>query len=392
LPASAKSLVTTRGPVVLVSQDAFILNTSVRENILFGRAFEHNIYERVLEACCLNADLEQFGVSKDLTEIGERGVTLSGGKILWCTFWILSFLSLTSVFFVPIVGQKQRVALARAAYAQLFTDQDDALFGKATSGLVILDDPLSALDAGTAKLVFERLLKGPAALFSNAAVVLVTHASHFLSHVDNIVVLVEGKNEFTGPWASLVSFRSTNEKVNSFIEFICSAAQEKASDDNDHKTFESGDRSSRTKGVPTDKLMTVEDREYGLASASTWLLWFKHAGGFYFMSFQLLFMTIDRLAYVAVEYWLARWTNGAETSITAFGIEFDPQTDGRSAQYSYLKVFSSLLLVSVVGTILRSRWSVTGVHELLGASSLLCWCASWQLQCRTLSLPRKDAY
>lgn len=110
----------------------------------------------------------------------------------------------------------------------------------------------------------------------------------------------------------------------------------------------------------SDALITTEEREYGLASASTWLLWFKHAGGIFFLSFQILFMFIDRFAYVAVEYWLARWTNGAEASITAFGIEFDPQISGRSAQYKYLAVYGSLILVSVFGTILRSEWSVTG--------------------------------
>jgi ATP-binding cassette, subfamily C (CFTR/MRP), member 1 len=67
----------------LVSQDAFVLNTTLRENILFGRALNRDLYERVLDACCLRTDLELLGRSKDLTEIGERGITLSGGKYVW---------------------------------------------------------------------------------------------------------------------------------------------------------------------------------------------------------------------------------------------------------------------------------------------------------------------
>lgn len=80
LSATSSSVVTIGGPVVLATQDAFILNTTFRENVLFGRALCQKLYDRVLDACCLRPDLELFGRSRDLTEIGERGVTLSGGR------------------------------------------------------------------------------------------------------------------------------------------------------------------------------------------------------------------------------------------------------------------------------------------------------------------------
>lgn len=259
------------------------------------------------------------------------------------------------------LGQKQRVSIARAAYAQLFFEQEYADVEGVTGGLVLLDDPLSALDAGTAKTIFDRLLKGCDALLANAAVVLVTHASHFLSCVDNIIVLVDGVNEFTGSWAALASFKASNTRVATFIESISSSIQETAAGKKESKTYTlNRQRPQANDDVPVDALMTIEEREFGLSSPTTWLLWFKHAGGFFFLSFQVIFMSIDRFAYVAVEYWLARWTNGAETPIFAVGIEFDPQTDGRTAQYRYLTVYSSLILVSVLATIMRSLWSVTG--------------------------------
>ena len=92
LASAPSSTVKTSGPLFLVTQDAFILNTTLRENILFGRAMDRNVYDRVLDACCLQTDLELFGRSNDLTEIGERGITLSGGKFYnWLLFifpWI----------------------------------------------------------------------------------------------------------------------------------------------------------------------------------------------------------------------------------------------------------------------------------------------------------------
>jgi ABC-type multidrug transport system fused ATPase/permease subunit len=265
------------------------------------------------------------------------------------------------VIILYLAGQKQRVSLARAAYAVLCTEKENAEVGGAANGLVILDDPLSALDAGTAKLVFERLLKGRTALFCNAAVVLVTHASHFLNRVDNILVLVDGKNQFTGTWSDLVAFQPTEEKVLQFVDFMRASVQE--DEDGESKEQAVVTAAQKSHGMvesAADNLMTIEEREHGLASSSTWLLWFKHAGGFYFMFFQILFMSIDRFAYVAVEYWLARWTNGAEMPISVFNMEFPAQTDGRDAQYEYLTVFALLILISVLGTIARSLWSVTG--------------------------------
>lgn len=84
-------------------QYAWIQNTTVRENILFGKEYDRKWYEQVIEACALRPDLEMLPNS-DLTEIGERGITISG-------------------------GQKQRLNIARAIYFN--------------SDIVLMDDPLS---------------------------------------------------------------------------------------------------------------------------------------------------------------------------------------------------------------------------------------------------------
>jgi ATP-binding cassette subfamily C (CFTR/MRP) protein 1 len=80
VPADPESVVLTKGKVAYVAQTPFILNTTLRANILFGLPFEEDVYDRVLDACCLRQDIEQLGDFGDLVEIGERGVTLSGGR------------------------------------------------------------------------------------------------------------------------------------------------------------------------------------------------------------------------------------------------------------------------------------------------------------------------
>ena len=67
------------GSIAYVAQEAFIVNTTVRENIIFGKPFDMAKYRAVLEASALMPDLHQFAAG-DRTEIGERGVNLSGGQ------------------------------------------------------------------------------------------------------------------------------------------------------------------------------------------------------------------------------------------------------------------------------------------------------------------------
>jgi len=70
---------TVGGDIAYVAQEAFIFNSTVRENIIFGKEFNMDKYTRVLETSALMPDLYQF-TAGDSTEIGERGVNLSGGQ------------------------------------------------------------------------------------------------------------------------------------------------------------------------------------------------------------------------------------------------------------------------------------------------------------------------
>lgn len=184
------------------------------------------------------------------------------------------------------------MSLARAAYAR--------------ADLVLMDDPLSALDAGTAKMVFERLIKSPNALFSDTAVVLVTHAAHFLSKVDQIMLIVDGQNKFFGTWDDLSSFHPGDPKTERAIDFIRNSVQEGHSEEDGSDKGPSDQHSNEFRSTEKKSLMTIEEREHGLSSFNTWLLWFKHAGGVPFIGTLALFLALDRFMYVATEYWLAR--------------------------------------------------------------------------------------
>ena len=136
---------------------------TLRDNVLFGAPYDAAFYARVLSACALEADLAILP-GGDMTEIGERGVNLSG-------------------------GQKARVALARACYAK--------------ARVVLLDDVLSAVDAEVGAHLMTKCIEG--LLRENGAtVVLVTHHTHWLKDCDHVVCPQRGRHD-QGAGAAVVA-------------------------------------------------------------------------------------------------------------------------------------------------------------------------------------------
>ncbi|KAM9019894.1 multidrug resistance-associated protein 1-like isoform 1-T1 [Ara ararauna] len=156
-----------RGSVAYASQQAWIQNGTLQENVLFGANLHRPYYELVLESCALLPDLEQLP-NGDQTEIGERGVNISG-------------------------GQKQRVSLARAVYSN--------------ADLYLLDDPLSAVDVHVGKHLFEKIV-GPSGLLKSKTRILVTHNVTFLPYTDLIIVMEEGRISQMGTYQEVVSKRA----------------------------------------------------------------------------------------------------------------------------------------------------------------------------------------
>ena len=114
--------------------------------------------------------------------------------------------------------------------------------------------------------------------------------------------------------------------------------------------------------------MSVEERKYGLSQASTWLKWFVYAGGSFFFTITIIGMILDRGMYVATEWWLATWTQGAYEPIYQFGKVYAPQVTGLEAQHEYITTYLIILLCSCIMTILRTNWIIQGGAR--GASRL----------------------
>ncbi|KAN0098013.1 P-loop containing nucleoside triphosphate hydrolase protein [Tylopilus felleus] len=152
------------GSVAYASQNPWILSATVRDNILFSHAYDESFYNLVIEACALKPDLEVLPQG-DMTEVGEKGITLSG-------------------------GQRARVALARAVYAR--------------PDLVLLDDVLAAVDSHVARHVFDNVI-GPAGLLATKARILVTNSIAYLKHFDQLAYIRRGVILECGSYRQLIS-------------------------------------------------------------------------------------------------------------------------------------------------------------------------------------------
>ncbi|KAF8307153.1 P-loop containing nucleoside triphosphate hydrolase protein [Clavulina sp. PMI_390] len=143
------------GGVAFCPQEAWILNETIRDNIVFGDTFDEQRYKQVLNECALEQDLSIFEAG-DKTEVGERGLTLSG-------------------------GQKARISLARAVYSK--------------AKVILLDDILAALDVHTAKWIVDKCLRGK--LLRGRTVVLVTHSVSLVGHLARQIIGVSVNGEVT---------------------------------------------------------------------------------------------------------------------------------------------------------------------------------------------------
>ncbi|GIY33687.1 multidrug resistance-associated protein 1 [Caerostris darwini] len=162
-----------KGSIAYVPQETWILNRTLKNNILLVKRMVEEKYNKILDLCCLKPDLEMLP-GGDETEIGEKGVNLSG-------------------------GQKLRVNLAQAVY------QDKDIY--------LLDDPLSAVDVHVRKALFKDII-GNNGLLKSKTRILVTHDVSVLSDVDFIVSMKEGAIDEMGAYNDLLNRRG------SFARFV----------------------------------------------------------------------------------------------------------------------------------------------------------------------------
>ncbi|GMT09873.1 hypothetical protein PFISCL1PPCAC_1170, partial [Pristionchus fissidentatus] len=224
-----------RGSVALVSQQTWLMNNTVKENILFGKEFNEELYETVVKACELEHDFTILPAG-DQTIVGENGSLLSG-------------------------GQKARVSLARAVY------QDADIY--------LLDDPLSAVDVHIGESIYNNVI-GPNGLLQDKTRLLVTHNVRYT-----------GANDVW--WMEDGSMRNGLKEVEKMKSISVEDEKNSDSGDSDSAKSDNGGAKKRKRIESVkDKDQTANKAEMG-EEKNIWLYLIESAGFwnvFFFVSLQ----------------------------------------------------------------------------------------------------------
>uniref|UniRef100_A0A672S146 Multidrug resistance-associated protein 5-like n=1 Tax=Sinocyclocheilus grahami TaxID=75366 RepID=A0A672S146_SINGR len=271
--------VAVNGDFAYVAQQAWILNDSLRENILFGKKYIEEKYNAVLEACCLFPDIIELPYG-DMTEIGERGANLSG-------------------------GQRQRVSLARALYSE--------------RPVLLLDDPLSAVDTRVGSHLFHSAIRRTA---KSRTVIFVTHQLQYLPECDEVVLMKDGQIAEHGTHVQLM------EKGRDYANLVRKnlknkqRAEEESSPQSLHVSPAAKPHTESKKRVTllccsslfllsdvplTDQLMQAEEKGSGAVAWPVYTAYIKAAGGplAFVVNILLFLFTTGSIAFS--NWWLSHW-------------------------------------------------------------------------------------
>lgn len=273
--------------VAYCAQQAWLINDTIKQNIIFAAPWDEARYQNVIAACALERDLEILDAG-DSTLVGEKGITLSG-------------------------GQKQRISLARALYCN--------------SRHVLLDDCLSAVDSHTAKHIFEYCIMGP--LMMGRTCILVTHnvtlcvpQSHYVVVLANGKVAAQGSPEDVMTSGSLgddiLKSRPTSKggtQANSRVQSTVKLNGDNAEGADGHANGSTDKKA--TKPADHAKVVDANARTEGKAEGGVkWqviLMYLVAMGPWYYWVVAVMAFAATQVTSVATNVWIRQWANAYQT-------------------------------------------------------------------------------
>ncbi|KAG6830884.1 hypothetical protein H0H87_006879 [Tephrocybe sp. NHM501043] len=243
------------GGVAYAAQESWVLNATIKDNILFGAPYDEERYKKVIYQCSLTRDLELFKAG-DLTEVGEKGLTLSG-------------------------GQKARITLARAIYS--------------ATEILLLDDVLAALDVHTAKWIVEKCFVGD--LVQGRTVLLVTHNVSMAAPISEFVVSLGSDGQILSQ-GSISDALAKNSKLKDKV------AEEQQKEEKAEQEVDSEQETESRKDE--GKLIVEEESGEGHISWSSVKMYLIALGGKYWILFWTAFTmaTVFECAIEVLQPWL----------------------------------------------------------------------------------------
>ena len=315
-----KGQATVHGKISYTAQVSWIMNMTLKDNILFSNKFDEEKYNKVIKSCALVDDITNQLPAGDQTEIGEKGINLSG-------------------------GQKQRVALARSVY------QGGDTF--------IFDDPLSAVDAHVGNFIFNNVMSNETGLLKDKTRILVTNAMQYVSSCDKVIILDQGEIVHQGSYEELKNDENALKMMTKFG--VSDKIEGESSESNDEtelirkqKSKIDNEKLEKSKKEQAQKekqgqLVEKEKAEEGNISWSVFQEYFKS------VSYSRLFaIVVTNIFYVSASaggrIWLAVWSNVSDEAEA----KNPPEPLTPSENTKYVSIYGGLGLAQAAFVMFRT--------------------------------------
>ena len=307
------------GTLALSEQQAWIVNDTVRNNILLGSAYDETRFHRVIAACQMERDLRILGGEE--AEIGAHGINVSG-------------------------GQKARLSLARCCYSE--------------ASIVLLDDPLAAVDARVGHRLFHECICGE---LKGRTRVMTTNALQYLAYCDQIVLLKDRRVAFDGdyaaftrsPYAGIAS--ACGEDGNASQDSLSSRDHEDTSSSQDNEDNPSQDhednRDNNNASQDHTTLTTAEEKATGSISLSV-LTSYASAFGKGLTSGVVAMLLLTVVSMTASQLWVSGWTG--DPCMEMETAECAARTNYYSVGFFVITAFTGVF--TVVRLVLQARGRV----------------------------------
>ncbi|KAG9012419.1 hypothetical protein FRB94_006034 [Tulasnella sp. JGI-2019a] len=252
--------------VAYCAQEPWVQNATIKENILFGTTYDEARYKKVLFQCALEHDMTLFNAG-DATEVGEKGLTLSG-------------------------GQKARVSLARALYS--------------SAQILILDDILSALDVHTSRTIVDACLSGD--LINGRTVLLVTHNLALTSPIADYVVVM-GSN------GRIISRGTVLDVIMADPYLRAEVAEINREVKQAEKIIDPGEELPEGVDKPSGKLIVKEETVEGRVGWSAFSFFFGSFGGPAYWTIVVTTFAVSEICHTIQVWWLGYWARQYESHL-----------------------------------------------------------------------------
>ncbi|CAG8450708.1 10335_t:CDS:10, partial [Dentiscutata heterogama] len=318
-----------------VAQQTWLQNASIRDNVLFGLPYNENRYNQVIKICALEKDF-QILEDGDMTEIGEKGITLSG-------------------------GQKMRVALARAVYSR--------------AKHIYIDDAFSAVDVHTAWQLMNKCLLGP--IMTGRTRILVTNhirlclaGATYLVAVDNGKIITSGvisELRNSGKLASISDKNVTEQLISSSANFDHSTDSSTTSNATLIEDATQVDDSQQIKKVSKARVLIKEEvRPTGVVKFKIYRSYFRANGNILYWFIAAAIFIGARGIQIIENWWLQVWSNANNNNATVPTIFNLVQQDNlviihksHSVDY-YLNIYVLIAFLSIITGVSRFVWLFYG--------------------------------